>query len=174
MIYKKICLIGDFAVGKTSLVRRFVDRQFSDQYLSTIGVKISRKQVNLSTQETENPQLIQLMIWDVEGQTRFKEIAPSYLQGASGAIIVGDLTRQDTVNHIHQHIDLFLSINPQGVVIIAFNKIDLVKPELILQIAQDGLFFDNNQVISVYKTSAKTGIYVDEIFLELAQNLVLV
>jgi small GTP-binding protein len=172
MIYKKICLIGDFAVGKTSLVRRFVDRQFSDQYLSTIGVKISRKKIDLLSQETDNPQLLQLMIWDVEGQTRFKEIAPSYLQGASGAVIVADLTRQDTINHLSQHIDLFLSINPKGVIVIAFNKTDLVKSESVIQKAQSRELFKHDQVTSVYQTSAKTGIYVDEIFSDLAQNLI--
>jgi small GTP-binding protein len=172
MIYKKICLIGDFAVGKTSLVRRFVDRQFSDQYLSTIGVKISRKKINLSSPETDNPQVMQLMIWDIEGQTRFKDIAPSYLQGSSGAVIVADLTRQDTINHLPQHIDLFLSINPQGVIVIAFNKTDLVKYESILQRFQNNKSFKQEQVTLVYQTSAKTGIYVDEMFNHLAQNLI--
>jgi small GTP-binding protein len=172
MIYKKICLIGDFAVGKTSLVRRFVDRQFSDQYLSTIGVKISRKKIHLSSSENDNPQLLQLMIWDIEGQTRFKEIAPSYLQGASGAVIVADLTRQDTINQLPQHIDLFLSINPKGMIVIAYNKIDLVKSKLVIQQSQSHEFFKIDQVKSVYQTSAKTGIFVDEMFSDLAQNLI--
>ncbi len=172
MIYKKICLIGDFAVGKTSLVRRFVDRQFSDQYLSTIGVKISRKKINLSSNETDHPQLMQLMIWDVEGQTRFKSIAPSYLQGSSGAVIVADLTRQDTINHLSQHIDLFLSINPRGVIVIAFNKTDLAKAEFIQQQTQNNLSFKNESILSVYQTSAKTGIYVDEMFNDLAKKII--
>jgi small GTP-binding protein len=172
MIYKKICLIGDFAVGKTSLVRRFVDRQFSDQYLSTIGVKISRKKINLPSTEVDNPHLIQLMIWDVEGQTRFKQIAPSYLQGASGAIIVADLSRYDTINHLPQHIDLFLSINPQGVIVIAFNKSDLVKSDFIRHKAESNLLFENEKVKSVYQTSAKTGTDVDEMFSDLAQHLI--
>ncbi|MGB3401783.1 MAG: Rab family GTPase [Microcoleaceae cyanobacterium] len=172
MIYKKICLIGDFAVGKTSLVRRFVDRQFSDQYLSTIGVKISRKKIDLPSAEVDNPRLIQLMIWDIEGQTRFKEIAPSYLQGASGAIIVADLSRYDTINHLSQHIDLFLSINPQGVIVIAFNKSDLVKSELIDQQAQNNILLKNEKITSVYQTSAKLGSYVDEMFSDLANHLI--
>jgi GTPase SAR1 family protein len=67
------------------LIRRFVDRQFSDQYLSTVGVKISRKLV-----ESVN---LQLLIWDLEGHTKFKGITPSYLQGASGAVVVADVSR---------------------------------------------------------------------------------
>ena len=93
MISKKICMVGDFSVGKTSLIRRFVDRQFSDKYLSTVGVKISRKAVELEGGEGDK-KTIQLLIWDIEGQTKFKAIAPSYLQGSKGVIIVADVSRQ--------------------------------------------------------------------------------
>ncbi|NEN93649.1 MAG: GTP-binding protein, partial [Okeania sp. SIO3H1] len=91
MISKKICLVGDFGVGKTSLIRKFVDRQFSDQYLSTVGVKISRKKVDLPKIEVEKNNFLQLLIWDLEGHTKFKAIAPNYLKGASGAIVVADV-----------------------------------------------------------------------------------
>jgi small GTP-binding protein len=81
MISKKICLVGDFGVGKTSLIRRFVDRQFSDEYLSTVGVKISRKTLELEGVRQQDQLNLQLLIWDLEGHTKFKAIAPSYLQG---------------------------------------------------------------------------------------------
>ncbi len=172
MVYKKICLLGDFAVGKTSLVRRFVDRQFSDKYLSTIGVKISRKQVDLSAQDSENSKSVQLMIWDIEGHTRFKEIAPSYLQGASGAIIVADLTRHDTMERLSKHIDLFLSVNSKSVMIIAFNKCDLVDSSQITQRIKKATSFHCDQIISIYQTSAKSGMNVDNMFINLSQQLV--
>ena len=85
VVSQKICLIGDFGVGKTSLIRQFVDRQFSDKYLSTVGVKISRKLVSINNLSDNTPvdlKQLQLIIWDIEGSTRFKAIAPSYLQGA--------------------------------------------------------------------------------------------
>ncbi|EAW36086.1 Rab family GTPase [Lyngbya sp. PCC 8106] len=164
LISKKICLIGDFGVGKTSLIRRFVDRQFSDQYLSTVGVKISRKQVDLVASETQSQQSIQLLIWDLEGHTKFKGITPSYLQGASGAVIVGDVTRQETLSHVSEHIDLFLSINPKARVIVAFNKIDLLDPENLEGLVHRSSNNKTNQVLSTYQTSAKTGAYVDEMF----------
>jgi GTPase SAR1 family protein len=69
-------MVGDFSVGKTSLIRRYLDRQFSDHYLSTIGVKISRKQVNFSDLNL-NQAICQLMIWDIEGRTEFQPIMPS-------------------------------------------------------------------------------------------------
>ena len=97
-ITQKICLLGDFSVGKTSLIRRFVENKFSDEYLSTIGVKISRKSVDVKIETKEHR--VNLLVWDLEGKTKFKAITPSYLKGASGAIVVGDLTRSDTIYHL--------------------------------------------------------------------------
>ena len=84
---KKIVLLGDFSVGKTSLIRRFVENAFDDRYLSTIGVKISRKPVEIFTADT--PAIVQLLLWDIEGKTPVKSIPKSYLLGASGAGAIG-------------------------------------------------------------------------------------
>ncbi|MEA5498577.1 MAG: Rab family GTPase [Limnoraphis robusta] len=175
VISKKICLVGDFGVGKTSLIRRFVDRQFSDQYLSTVGVKISRKQVDLVATDTQSEHSIQLLIWDLEGHTKFKGITPSYLQGASGVVVVGDVTRSDTLDHIPEHIDLFLSVNPKGWIVIALNKVDLLAPESLEGLVQrsfDSKKNDKNKILSTYQTSAKTGAYVDEIFQVLSHQFI--
>lgn len=174
---KKICLVGDFSVGKTSLIRRFVDNQFSDEYLSTVGVKLSRKMVNLSEQIDGSDQSVELLIWDIEGQTQFKAIAPSYLQGAKGAIIVADVKRPDTLEHLHNHLALFFKINPKGKVIIALNKADLISPESSQDLVKKYTFttengnignFDESQILATYATSAKTGKDVNAIFHELA------
>lgn len=126
IISKKICLIGDFGVGKTSLIRRYIDRQFSDQYLSTIGVKISQKNIDLTNPNGLDRKL-QLLIWDIEGQTKFQAIARNYLEGAQGAIIVADLNRQDTIDNIPAHIELATSVNPKGLILmVAINKIDVL------------------------------------------------
>jgi small GTP-binding protein len=130
VISQKICLIGDFGVGKTSLIRQFVDRQFSDKYLSTVGVKISRKLVSLDNSVNDSqvePKQLQLIVWDIEGSTRFKAIAPSYLQGAKGGIIVGDVTRQSSIESLKDHVQLFQSVNPKSSLIIALNKVDLIE-----------------------------------------------
>ena len=170
MISKKICLVGDFNVGKTSLIRRFVDRQFSDQYLSTVGVKISRKIVELEEVAEKKNLSVQLLIWDLEGSTKFKAIAPTYLQGSKGAIIVGDLTRPETFEHIQDHIQLFSSINPKGQIVIALNKFDLVdqaKLEKFIASYQPSC----QQVTAIYSTSAKTGKDVDAIFQTLTAKI---
>ncbi len=150
---RKICLIGDYGVGKTSLIRRFIDRSFSDQYLTTVGVKISRKLVEL------NPSLkFQLIIWDVEGSTKFKAVSANYLQGAGGAIIVADLTRPETIENIPTHCEQFNRINPDRPIVIALNKCDLLldKPP---------------QISNAYTTSAKSGEGVDMLFQNLCIKL---
>ena len=163
IISKKICMVGDFGVGKTSLIRRFVDRQFNDQYLSTVGVKISRKLI-----ESVN---LQMLIWDIEGHTKFKGIAPSYLQGASGALIVADVSRIETIERIPEHAQLFLSINPKGSLIVTLNKSDLIDEEKLTKLLQMVELQKLERVSKIYQTSAKTGAYVDEIFEELAYQM---
>jgi len=158
-ISKKICLVGDFGVGKTSLIRRFVDRQFSDKYLSTVGVKISRKKVDLSEEKS-----VQLLIWDLEGHTKFKAIAPSYLQGAGGAIIAADVTRQETIDNCTERLQLFLSVNPKGIAIFALNKADLIEPEKVQLLLEHVKENQPERVIATYSSSAKTGENVDEMF----------
>jgi small GTP-binding protein len=158
-ISKKICMVGDFGVGKTSLIRRFVDRQFSDQYLSTVGVKISRKLI-----ESVN---LQLLIWDLEGHTKFKGITPSYLQGASGAVIVADVSRIETIERLSEHIQLFSLVNPKSSMVVALNKSDLVDEEKLTKLNQLVSVKDWERVLDVYTTSAKTGSYVDEMFEQL-------
>ena len=173
VISQKVCLIGDFAVGKTSLIRRFVDRQFKDSYLSSVGVKISRKLIELAAHDSQEKKNLQLLIWDIEGKTKFKSIAPSYLQGAKGAIVVADVSRQESVEHIQEHIELFSAVNPKGVkIIVALNKSDLIEPEKLEKLFPKNQLQDNPQVIAAYATSAKTGKNVDEIFDQLAHSII--
>ena len=170
-IAKKICLIGDFGVGKTSLIRRFLEGEFSDKYLSTVGVKISRKLIDFSNKTAENTQKLQLIIWDIEGSNKFKAIAPSYFQGAKGAVIVGDATVQETLNHLSEHIKNFLAVSPKSYIIIALNKSDLIEAEYLETLRQLYQFCEPNYVIATYLTSAKSGDNVEKIFQILAEAL---
>ncbi|MEL6458269.1 MAG: Rab family GTPase [Cyanobacteria bacterium J06621_15] len=171
-ISKKICLIGDFGVGKTSLIRRFVDRQFSDKYLSTVGVKISRKSVEVTDSKQGKNLNLQLLIWDIEGSTKFKGISASYFQGAKGAIIVGDVTRPESLENISEHIQAFLKVNPQGKTVIALNKSDLIDAEYLEKYRQTYSFKDNQAFVSTYASSAKDGTNVDEIFQSLSNSMI--
>lgn len=91
MMRKKICMLGAFAVGKTSLVRRFVTSIFSDEYLTTLGVKIDKKSITVSDQDVD------LILWDLAGEDSFVTVNMSYLKGASGLMFVIDGTRPDTL-----------------------------------------------------------------------------
>jgi small GTP-binding protein len=164
-------MLGDFSVGKTSLIRRFVDRQFSDQYLSTVGVKISRKTVECQSFEQQKQVNVQLLIWDLEGNTKFKAVTPTYLQGASSAVVVADINRQVTMDHIFDHIECFLSINPKGFVIVALNKSDLIDEENKKKYLESIVMNAPDKIIATYSTSAKTGLFVDEIFQKLAYHM---
>ncbi len=167
-ITKKICLVGDFGVGKTSFIRRFVESQFSDSYLSSVGVKISRKSVDIYNMQERH--IVQLIVWDLEGSNKFKKIAATHLQGASAAIIVGDVTRQETLENMTKHLDLFSSVNPQGLIAVAFNKADLVDEETIDYILNKYQF--KSQPVMKYVSSAKTGLSVNKIFENLARTII--
>jgi small GTP-binding protein len=157
MIRKKILLIGDFGVGKTSLIRRYVDNAFDDRYLTTIGVKISRKRIQIDANEYE------LLIWDIEGSSSMDHIVHAYLKGASGAIFVCDISRKDTVDNLKGYIARFLETNPVPYVV-ACNKSDLLPPGQ--PIAQT--ITSPEEVIW---TSAKENTNVDQLFSRIAQKV---
>jgi small GTP-binding protein len=174
IISQKICLIGDFGVGKTSLIRQFVDRQFSDTYLSTVGVKISRKVVSILDSLDNLPKKIkqiQLIVWDIEGSTRFQAIAPSYLQGAKGALIVADVTRDSSIENLKTHVQLFQSINPKSSLLIALNKVDLLENNVRNNLIKSISVQFSDLKISIHLTSAKTGEGVNDIFQTLASHM---
>jgi small GTP-binding protein len=123
-ISKKVCLLGDFAVGKTSLVRRFVYNLFDDRYLSTIGVKVSRKTVDVSR---ENGILeLNLLIWDLAGSDGFNQARKSYLRGAAGALLVCDVTRPQTLASLQSYANDLWQMNPEARFVVAANKCDLI------------------------------------------------
>jgi small GTP-binding protein len=166
MISKKIILIGDFSTGKTSLIRRFVDNQFSDSYLSTIGVKISRKKIPL------DHEVIQGLIWDIEGGTEKKPVNKTYLTGAHGCIIVSDTTREETIAHIASYIELVKSVSPNAPFVLALNKCDCINEterETLYQKVSQQYCSDTTDI---YLTSAKSGEGVEEMFKALARKMV--
>ncbi len=152
MLAYKIVMVGDFGVGKTSLVKRFVDNSFSDEYLSTIGVSISKKNLNNST----------LMLWDIEGHTEFKPIFKQYLLGAKGFIIVADVTRKDTIDNIVKHIELCHGVVKDAPICIALNKSDI--QHTLTQEELNNIKDISPSIINVLKTSAKNGDAVLDIF----------
>ncbi|MGJ7507409.1 Rab family GTPase [Variovorax sp. GT1P44] len=162
MLQKKICLLGAFGVGKTSLVRRFVDTIFSDAYLTTVGVKIDKKVVTADSEE------MALILWDIAGEDEVAAVRVSYLRGAAGYLLVVDSTRPetlDTAESIQRRISAEIGGAPFFVLL---NKTDLVEDWAIPQERIEAL---EAAGWSFRRTSAKTGLAVEETFQELATRL---
>lgn len=165
---KKVCLLGDFAVGKTSLVRRFVYNLFEDKYFSTIGVKVSRKVVAVP----RGDEIIELtlMLWDLAGSEEFDDVRISYMRGATGAVAVCDLTRPETLASLTDYAQTLRRVSPQAQLILAANKVDLAdqagaSAEQIRELAAE-------VAAPYYLTSAKNGAQVETLFRHLGRLLV--
>jgi len=162
MLQKKICLLGAFGVGKTSLIRRYVDSIFSDAYLTTVGVKIDKKVLTVGTEE------LALILWDIAGEDEIAAVRVSYLRGAAGYLLVVDGTRPETLEtaaSIQKRITAEIGPAPFFVLL---NKADLLEdwalpPERIEVLEAAGWTFR--------RTSAKTGDGVEDTFADLAARL---
>jgi small GTP-binding protein len=163
LIQKKVCLLGDFAVGKTSLIQRYVYNQFSENYLTTIGVHITKKEITLGSDS------IVLIIWDLAGDDGLQKVAASYLAGAAGAVFVGDLSRPETIGDIPSQMRAFEEVNPGSSSVIAFNKKDLLAGPVDVQetARRTGISGD----IPAFLTSCRTGENVERAFASLASRL---
>ncbi|MEA3334505.1 MAG: Rab family GTPase [Chloroflexota bacterium] len=171
---KKVCLLGDFAVGKTSLVRRFVHDTFDDKYISTIGVKVSRKTVAVRG-ETGVAE-VTMMLWDLAGSQEFIRVQNSYLRGASGALLVADLSRPETFASLISYAGTLRDLNSEISLVILANKLDLLVS--VNNGADLGIEDELEQVASdlnapLFFTSALTGERVENAFRSLAQALVI-
>ena len=163
VVQKKICLLGAFAVGKTSLVLRYVNSMFGEKYHTTVGVKIDKKQL------VSNGEDITLMIWDLAGQDDLTRLRTSYLRGVSGYVIVADGTRPFSLNtaiNMHKEAREYTGDVP---FIVAINKADLRDEQW--QVEEEQLRALENDGATVILTSAKTGDGVEEIFQQLTQNI---
>jgi small GTP-binding protein len=161
VIQKKICLLGGFGVGKTSLVSRFVHSLFSDKYLTTIGVKIEKKSVSVDATSVE------MIIWDIYGQDDFQKLRLSYLRGASGYLLVADGTRRATLDTAIEVQRLAAAALGPVPFVLAVNKAD-VSPWEIDDAAMEERMRAGWPVV---KTSARTGDRVEGAFSSLARGM---
>lgn len=163
MIKKKICLIGAYAVGKTSLVRRFVSGLFSETYLTTVGVKIDQRSL-LAADGRE----VRLMIWDLAGRDEFEAVRKSYLAGAAGFLYVADGTRRETLEAVREEMAEIEARHPGVPAVLLLNKRDLTGDWEI----DDALVADlRGRGLPVHLTSARTGDHVAESFDDLAARM---
>jgi small GTP-binding protein len=163
MLQKKICMVGVFGTGKTCLVQRYVHSIFSVKYLSTVGVKIDRREVQA------NGQPVTLVLWDLEGRDATRDINPSYVRGAHGILYVVDGTRRETLDQIFEIQNLVASALGDVPSVVALNKSDLsdqwqLTPADEKRLSAAGQF--------ALRTSAKSGLGVEEAFQRLADTTV--
>ena len=159
MLKKKICIVGSFGVGKTSLVRRFVDSIFDESYLATVGVKIDRKDVTIG------PTSVTLVLWDLAGEDDLAQLNVSHLRGSSGYILVADGCRATTLAKaidIQGRIAQILGPLPFVIVV---NKADLRDQWEV----KDATVEERGW--TTFETSAKAGSGVEEMFQRLAEKL---
>lgn len=165
---KKVVLIGDESVGKTSMIRRFVLDKFDDRYISTLGTKVTKR--NLTIRESTAVYNITFMIWDVMGQKRFEKIQSVAFKNAQGGFIVCDVTKKMSLEHIEVWLELLYRVTRDIPLVFIANKIDLIENRVV----------DENEVqelakkygVPYYFTSAKTGENINKAFFSLGKLMV--
>jgi small GTP-binding protein len=158
MLQKKACMLGSFSVGKTSLVRRFVESIFSEQYHTTIGVKVDKKVVRAEGRD------VTLVLWDIHGEDAFQKVQISYLRGMSGYLLVADGTRRQTLEDALALATRVTETVGKIPAVLVLNKSDLtaqweIEPDREARLAADGW--------KRFRTSAKTGESVEDAFSQL-------
>ncbi len=166
-IIKKVVLLGDPGVGKTSLIRRFVKDYFSDDYLSTIGAKVTEKDLRFQAQAGET--LLHLVIWDIAGQQGLAGIKPNLFKGAQGALVVCDLSRRQTFDGLGTWILHFRQQCGAHPFCILANKWDLYDRRDFDYRESEGVAKAYN--VAHYCTSAKTGENVERAFRTLGTRM---
>ncbi|MBW4599927.1 MAG: GTP-binding protein [Calothrix sp. FI2-JRJ7] len=162
MLQKKVCMVGSFATGKTSLIAQFVHSIFSEKYQTTVGVKIDKKTVNYNDKE------LNLILWDLYGEDEFQKVRMSYLRGSSAYLLVVDGTQRSTLEKAFN-----LQVKVEETIgkvpfILVMNKSDLsdeweIDIDEINDLMQRGW--------NIVKTSAKTGRGVEEVFQTITKKM---
>ncbi|HLA46744.1 MAG TPA: Rab family GTPase [Thermoplasmata archaeon] len=166
----KVCLVGEGAVGKTCLIRRFIHDQFDDRYISTLGAKVSKKEVVVQDPKGNGEIAIDMTIWDIMGEKGFRELLKeAYFHGAQGVLAVCDITRKDTLHELHDWIAAVHRVTGAIPVQFLANKSDMKDKATVTE-------DDMQKVAESHKslhlfTSAKTGENVEVGFLKLAEMI---
>jgi small GTP-binding protein len=164
----KVLLTGAAAVGKTSLVQRFIKNKFQANYKLTVGVDILTKDV-----EYKQGEIATLSIWDIGGQQRFEFIRSTFYQGAAGTLLVFDLTREQTYQETRKWLTEIRQFAGEDIPFILIgNKADLIEDVGRVVDKEEAQNFAEKENSIYIETSAKTGIHVDEAFTELTRRII--
>jgi small GTP-binding protein len=155
MIQKKLCMVGSFGVGKTSLVKQYVQSIFSDKYHTTVGVKIDKKDVAVGSET------VRMMIWDLAGDDDFTQLRTTFVRGSAGYLLIADGTRAHTLDVALELNQRILDVIGALPFVLVVNKFDLlstweIDSKRVTALEQAG--------IKVFLSSAKDGHGVHAIF----------
>ncbi|MEM3341903.1 MAG: Rab family GTPase [Thermoplasmata archaeon] len=166
LLTKKICMLGDPGVGKTSLVARFVLNSYDDKYISTIGTKVSKKDILFNDPQNDRVINVRLMIWDIAGQNSYQFAKVAFLKGSHGALLVADTTRGDTLTNLNGWIEALEKVTGPVPKVFLGNKADLTEMREFgeKEIAEIAKKYNTTG----YITSCKTGDNVETAFREIA------
>lgn len=169
-LIKKVCLLGDGAVGKTSLIRKYVYDDFDDKYLMTIGAKITKKSLLVESEETNEKINLTMMVNDIVGQVEFERLHKQYYRGSKGGLFVCDLTRKETLERVEWWLNSFREVAGDVPVILLGNKLDLKEQHEIT--FEDMAVFAKKFNCPYFLTSAKTGENVERAFENMGKRVV--
>jgi len=172
LVKKKVVLLGDSSVGKTSLIRRYVIDEFHDHYIETIGTKVSRKDIEIEVNGKEYS--LSLQIWDVLGQKAYSAVQSRAFVGMDGALIVADITREDTLDSIENYwIPTLKKVVADAHLLFLANKIDIMdKAQFTLDdLSEISSKYASSDAKNFFLTSAKTGENVENAFLSVAKMM---
>ncbi len=169
-VMKKICMLGDPAVGKTSLVARFVFSVFDDKYIETIGAKVVKRTMAVERVATVQRCRLKLIIWDIAGQRTLDFIKPTYYRDAEGALIVTDLTRRETLSNAPRWCKSFRDVCGEVPVVLIVNKSDLRAHAQYTE--SEARAVAQELGARLFMSSAKSGENVESAFSSLGRELV--
>jgi small GTP-binding protein len=164
----RVVLLGEAAVGKTSLIRRYTENAFDEDYKQTIGTTFASKDVPVKDENGE-VRNVRLIVWDMGGQTTYRELRRQFMKGSSGAIIAYDVTRPESFMAMNNWFESFRETCPDAAVVICANKVDLADKRMVP--VEPGLMLRDWFQADYYETSAKTGVAVNDVFARLAEAL---
>jgi small GTP-binding protein len=159
----KITILGEKNVGKTSLVYRYIENKFRENYKATLGVNLLKKDMDVDGSG------VSVQIWDLGGQDSFRSLRKLYLEGANGALVIFDLTERNSFEKLNEWVESFKEARGEQPLVLIGNKSDLENQIKITDIEAGNFAKDNNMELIL--TSAKTGQNVEEAFIKLTKRI---
>ena len=162
----RVVLLGEATVGKTSLLRRYTENIFEEEYKQTLGTTFATKEVEVKD-DVGDVRSVKMSIWDMGGQSTYRELRRQYMKGSSAAIIVYDVTKPESFMAMNNWFESFREVCPDAPIFICANKVDLADKRMVPQ--EPGIMLRDWFQSEYYETSAKDGTKVNDVFERCAQ-----